>query len=147
MARASTETLLPLDRWAAILQLDLFDFNQIGVGFPENSTVGLTQACGNVFYQYGYQGQSRAENMSREEIALGVHQAEEAVADQLGYYPAPKFITQEQRLYPPANMPYAYGGGAWSFGWFFPYAAGRSSSVQLKRTKVQGGGVLARTLI
>lgn len=147
MARASTPTLLPLDTWARILQLDLFDFNQIGVGFPEGAVVGLTQACGNVFYQYGWQGQNRAENMSREEIGFAVHQAEEAVADQLGYYPAPKFLTQEQRIYPRANMPYAWGGGAWSFGWFFPNASPRSSSVQMKWTKIQGGGTLARTLI
>src|SRR4051812_34008049 len=51
MARATTETLLPLATWAKIMQLNPWEFEQIGTGFPQ---VNHAQ-CDHVFFQYSWQ--------------------------------------------------------------------------------------------
>jgi len=147
MARASTPTLLPLDRWASILGIDPFSFNQIGLGFPDNSVVGITASCSSVFYQTAWQGSARNQQLSREEIALAISRAEDMLAEQLTFYPAPKYIVQEMDVYPMVQgKPYAANGVAlWQTGFGFPYAYPKVPSVQLAWHKVAGGGVLART--
>jgi hypothetical protein len=148
MARASTQTLLSLDRWASVLGIDPFTFNQIGLGFPDNSVVGLGSSCNSVFYQTAWQGSARSQQLSREEIALAIARAEDMLAEQLTFYPAPKYITQEMNVYPHVQgKPYAANGVAlWQTGFgFLSGAWARVPSVQLAWHKVWGGGILART--
>lgn len=131
MGRASVDTLLPIDSWAKIMGLNLWEFNQIGTGFPKDNTA----QCDHVFFQYSWQ----QDFLSREEIAGCVFRAEEMIALQLGYYPAPKYFIDEIQQYPrPYNRELYAGGHTWR---------GQLKSVQLNNHKVQGGGVLARTLI
>lgn len=90
MARASTPTLLSLDRFAAIFGVNPVHFNG-GEGnaikiFP------LQQNCNDFWPQYAWQQNDR---LSREELARAIHSAEEDLARVLGYYPAPKWIAQE----------------------------------------------------
>lgn len=128
MARALTDTLLSLDQWAQVLGLNPWEFNQIGKGLPKNNT----QQCGSVFYQYNYQ----QDFLSREQVATAIADAENAIAEQLGYYPAPKYTVGEQVQYPrPAN--HQFGG---TYNW-----AGEWKAVELQHGHFIGGGAMART--
>lgn len=148
MARASTSTLLPIDTFFRILGVDPFTSNQIGIGFPDNSVVGIGASCGSVFYQTSWQGSARNQQLSIEEIGFAIARAEDMIAEQLTFCPAPKFIAQEMDVYPMVQgKPYAANGVAlWQTGFGFPYYAyPKVPSVQLAWHKVWGGGVLART--
>lgn len=131
MARASIPTLLPPDTWAKLMGINPFEFNQIGNGFPIDNSA----QCDHVFFQFSWQ----QDFLSREEIAKCIDMAEDMVAQELGYYPAPKYIINEVQQYPrPFNRELYAGGITWR---------GQLKSVQLNWHKVQGGGILARTLI
>lgn len=129
MGFASTETLLPMDSWARIMQLNPWWFNQWGAGLPKPDTA----QCPHVFYQFSWQ----QDFLAREEIAQTISMAENAIAQQLHYYPAPKYIVDEPVVYPHRrdwrNTGYTNTGAP--------------KGVHLVWKKVQGGGVLARTLI
>ncbi len=89
MARASTPTLLPLDRWAKVLNVEPRHFNGV------TSTVSPTRAsCGNVWYQWAWQASDR---VGREEVAEAIAQAEHDVVATLGYYPLPVWVAGEVR--------------------------------------------------
>lgn len=146
MARSIHDTLLPLDVWANLMQIDPYTFNQWGVGFPEGSKIGIGTGCRDVFYQFGWQFDA----LSRDEIALAIQRAEDMLAKALTFYPAPKWIVQEQIQFPSRRRNHypSYGLNAWSMsefgsGYPHPYHA----MVQTRYHKVWGGGTLARTLI
>lgn len=129
------------------MQIDRWTLNQFGTGFPDNSRIGAA-SCRDPFYQYGWQFDA----LSRDEIALAIQKAEDMLAKALNFYPAPKYIVQEQIQYPVRNRYTAqgipYGLYAWSalprgFAYPYPYRA----AVQTRWHKVWGGGTLARTLI
>ena len=105
MARASTPTLLALDRFSAVLGWSPPAFNQ-GVSniiFPGDTS------CGPVF-QYSYQYH---DSVAREDIALEIAQAEQDIANFLGWWPAPRWIAQDVKMYPRFHRPefYNIGGG------------------------------------
>lgn len=130
MARASIATQLPLDSWAKIMGINLWEFNQIGEGFPESNT----SQCPYVWFQYQWQ-----ENfLSREEIAEAIASAEQMIAYQLLYWPAPKAITETIDFPRPARRElYGLGGDI----------RGRYKAVQLSWGKVQNPGIYKRTSI
>lgn len=131
MARASTYTLLPLDSWAAIMGIDRFEFNQIGTDLP----VAKQNACQRVFFQYAWQ----KDYLSREEVAQAIADAERMMAEQLRFYPAPKYFIGEIVQYP---RPYQRN--------LFGYAGtprGEWKRVQLAWHRFQTAGVLNRTSI
>ena len=131
MARASTETLLPLDTWAKIMGVSPWWFNQFRDGFPTADTA----QCAHVFFQYSWQH----DFLSREEIANCIAMAEDMIATELHFWPAPKYFTDEVQQYPRPGNRELYAGGY--------TVRGQLKSVQLNWHKVQGGGVLARTLV
>lgn len=105
MARASTPTLLSLDRFAAVLGWVPPAFNQ-GVSsyiFPDN------QNC-QVIYQYAWQSHDA---VSREDIAREIALAEQDIANYMGWWPAPTWIAQDVKMYPRFHRPefYNIGGG------------------------------------
>lgn len=82
MARASTPTLLSLDRWAQLLGVNPAHFNEaVGVNIMPQ-----TSACKDVYWQHAWQA---AGQVSREEIAQEISIAETEIAQALGYWPAP----------------------------------------------------------
>lgn len=91
MARASTETLLALDRFARIMGITPPHFNQAcgAVIFP------ISGGCNSIWYQYSWQ---RMDQVGREDLALEISAAENEIARQLGYWPAPRWTYQELRL-------------------------------------------------
>lgn len=88
MARASTPTLLSLDRFAQVMGIAPPHFNGVDTGdvFPYGGQ------CNDVWYQYQWQG---ADRVSREELAREIANAEDEIAQLLGYYPSPKYFSGE----------------------------------------------------
>ncbi len=87
MARASTHTLLSLDQFAKTLGINPFEFNQIGKGLP----TPITAQCASVWFQHQWQ----QDWVSREEIADAIDAAERLIANQINFYAAPRYITNE----------------------------------------------------
>jgi hypothetical protein len=97
VSRASTPTLLSLDRFASIL----------GYAPPAfNSGVSNTIFPGNVacrtLWQHEWQDHDA---VSREEIAREIAQAEQDIANYLGWWPAPRWIAQDVKMYPRFHRP------------------------------------------
>lgn len=82
MARASTRTLLSLDRFFAIVGMHPLTSNQISVDID-----GESFGCGHIMYQYGWQ-KSR---VGREDIAKAIKTAEDRIGELVGYDLAPRW--------------------------------------------------------
>jgi hypothetical protein len=89
MARASTLTLIPLDRVAQVLNIEPLHFNTVVSSYG----IENRNACDDVWYQYDWQMAGR---FSREELARVIREAETVTAKHLGYYPVPTWIEQEE---------------------------------------------------
>ena len=103
MARASTPTLLSLDRFAQILGYPPTAFNS-GVSdviFPAN------MAC-KTFWQHEWQDHDA---VSREEIAREIAIAEQDIANYMGWWPAPRWIAQDVKMVPRFHRPEYYSVG------------------------------------
>lgn len=129
MARASVYTLLPIDSWAAILGISPWEFNSMVYPAPQSTQ------CKDVIQQYQWQ----SDHLSREEIAQAIADAEQMIADELLYWPAPYYKVGEVAQYPRPRQRnwYGYGGNV----------RGEWKTVNLKWQKVISGGVINRTLI
>jgi len=92
MARASTETLLSLDRFAQVMQINPSHFNSATCG----DVMVLPGQCNHCWYQYGWQSHDR---ISREDLAREIRQAEEDLASRVGFWAAPRFIDDEMHVY------------------------------------------------
>lgn len=96
MARASTKTLLPLDRFAAIVGVNPLHFNGIQDDLlsPDQSRMlAPHNTCDDILVQYSYQS---ADCVGREEIARAIADAESIITQWLGYPPASKWIADER---------------------------------------------------
>lgn len=80
MARAETVTLLPLDRYSELMRIHPSHFNQLS-----GTKAPLSSGCDDIWDQD-----------AREDLAWTMAQAEQLIADALGFYPAPKYITSEE---------------------------------------------------
>jgi len=80
VARAETVTLLPLDRYANIMHLTPCHFNQVA-----GPKAPLRSGCDDVWDQD-----------AREALAWTMETAEQMIADALGFWPAPKWIVNEE---------------------------------------------------
>lgn len=97
MARAKTQTLIPLDRAAEVIGIDPLHFNSI-----YTAQRPLEYACDDVWYQYDWQNGGK---YSRERLAYYLHQTERKVAYYLGYYPLPVWIESEDHPLPEFYRP------------------------------------------
>lgn len=104
MARADPATLLPIDQWATLMGINPWHIN----GFFFDSPLYGTLQSPHVFMQYDYQ----ADFLSREEVARTIERAEEMVSEELGFFPAPRYIVGEELQYPEnfRNTVFGYGG-------------------------------------
>jgi hypothetical protein len=103
MARASTPTLLSLDRYAQILGIapPAFNTGVSNIIFPGDL------AC-HTWYQYEWQAHDA---VSREEVAREIAIAEQDIANFMGWWPAPRWIAQDVKMYPRFHRPEYYSGG------------------------------------
>lgn len=92
MARANTQTLLSLDRWAAIMGINPAHFN----GAATATVMAVTSDCESIWTQYAWQ---RPDVISREELATLIASSESDIARVLGYWPAPMYTVKEHRSY------------------------------------------------
>lgn len=129
MARCSTPTGLSIDEWAAILGISPWEIN--GCVYPGKKS---TQ-CKSVFQQFQWQ----QEHLSREEVGQAIADAERMIADQLLYWPAPKYFVDVPVPYPHPARRDVYGRGV--------TPRGEMKSVQLPWHHVISGGLFNRTLI
>lgn len=79
MARSDSVTILPLDRYASVMQLSLAHFNQL-----DGALAPMRQGCDEMWDQD-----------KRDLLAWTMQQAEELIAIELGTQPAPVFVTDE----------------------------------------------------
>ncbi len=101
MARSDIPTLLSLDSYARIMGWDPVHFNQVTSEFrPE------LQGTSRVWYQYSWQLPGRA---SRYELSTAIAEAEQMIAQEVGFWPAPKFLADEVHRFPLTRvMPSVY---------------------------------------
>lgn len=89
MARSDVRTLLPLDRFAQVLGVNLVHYNQIVLPGLIPNTV-----CGQVFKQAPWQENAA---ISRDDIANAIAEAERIMGDELGYTLLPSWIADERQ--------------------------------------------------
>jgi hypothetical protein len=81
MARSDTVTLLPLDRYAEIMQLSLPHFNQMN-----GAKAPIVSGCDNGIW----------DQVARDALAWTMAQAEQMIAEYLNFWPSPKFLVDEE---------------------------------------------------
>jgi hypothetical protein len=131
MARASTRTLLPLDRWAAILGIEPRHFNSVTRSTEEQ------QNCDQSWFQYGWQ---MADRVGREDVAMAIAQAEADVIEALGFFPLPDWTDGEIVRTRKPGDPLLNGMSLYTARGLFP-------GVGLKQGMILMGGVRESTLI
>lgn len=130
MARASTQTWLPLDEWARMMGVSLWHFN--GIKFDETCDVRQVP-CSGIWYQHPWHGP----RLSREDVAIAIREAEQTIATFVGYnllpdyhrevvVPQPHHRPEFRTSYTPQGLP---------------------KSVQLSRGYVWEGGVRKKELL
>lgn len=129
MARASTYTLLSLDRWARITGVNPAHFN----GAAGTNIMPVSGSCNDIWMQYAWQN---SDAVSREDLARAIYDAEEDIASLLGYYPAPKWIAKEMHRYPRPYRKDAYGNGLNVRGQYKSVIAKRGRFIQAGRRAV-----------
>ena len=106
MARASRPTLLSLDRFAQILGISPAHF--AGAASAQSGTNPFpVLGCSDVWMQHSFQSNDR---IGREDIALAIENAEQDIAEVLGYWPAPMFI-EEVHKFPQHYRPEVFDAG------------------------------------
>lgn len=131
MARASTRTLLPLDRWAAILGHDPLSFNQV-ITAAKPQTI-----CAGPWKQWPWQ---ESDKISREDVAQAIAEAERILADYVGYTLLPTWVADERRGTIQPGMPGLLNLSGRNLSGF-------RNTVQLARGHYISGGVEAKAVI
>lgn len=109
MARATTRTLLPLDRWAEVIGYNPIHFNQVVVPDIIPNTV-----CDSPLKQWAWQETAQ---IGREDIAQAIQDAERTIGNYLGYTLLPSWQADErQPAIRPARPEMALPGYGYPFG-------------------------------
>lgn len=106
MARASTPTLLSLDRYCWIMGIEPAAFNQAvsNIVFPNGT------AC-TPWPQHAFQDH---DHTSREDLAREIALAEQDIANYMGWWPAPRWIEQDVQMWPRFHRPEYYDIGGYN---------------------------------
>lgn len=132
MARSDIKTWLPLDKFAAIIGLSPFGFNQL-----HSNTFQQNNVCGETFFQYSWQHSDR---IGRDEIAMAIQAAEREIAAEAGFNLMPDWVVEERLQYPQPFVP-----GVYNLSGLNP--RGMLNSVELRRGHVISGGVKQKVVI
>jgi len=132
MPYATTPTLLSLDRYAQIMGI-----NPLGFAGGVSSNIFPTgPSCADVWFQYSWQN---ADQVSREDLARAIANAERDIANLLGYNVAPTWVESEPIRYPQHYRRDLYGAGMRN-------VRGQYKSVKLAWGKLIQGGKRATEL-
>lgn len=99
MTRASTPTLLSLDRWARILGFNPVHF----AGAVGSSIWPANGSCEEVWPQHSWQ--TTSDIIGREEVAAEIYIAEQDIKRALGCSPGLTWETEEAHAWNPINYP------------------------------------------
>jgi hypothetical protein len=138
MARASTYTHLSLDRYARVMGINPAHFhgaNQISLSTGE-TLFPIDNQQNNLWCQFAWQN---ADQVSREELAQKIFQAEKDIKEYLGYAVAPEWETEERHDFPVYHRP-EYGHMAYD-------VRGSPRSIRTKYAKFISGGRRATSYI
>jgi len=133
MARANFTAGMSIDEWGAIMGIEPYELNQVGAGFPSGSSSTQYAQCEHVFYQESW----HQTFLSRQEVGNAIELAEDAIAEQLKYYPSPRYIMNEEIQYPRPAERYLFGAGL--------NKRYQNKSAQLQWGKIQGAGTIVAT--
>jgi len=133
MARANFIAGMSIDEWGAIMGIEPYELNQVGAGFPPSSTSTQYAACEHVFYQESW----HQNFLGRQEVGNAIQLAEDAIAEQLHYYPSPRYIMNEEIQYPRPAERYLFGAGL--------NKRYQNKGMQLAYGKIQAVGTLIAT--
>jgi hypothetical protein len=134
LAIARIPTLLSLDRYAQIMQINPAHFNSAIGGA---TYMPLRNSCANLWWQEDWQ---TADQVGRESLAQAISDAEHDIARELGWWPAPTWTAQDLLSYPRHYRP-----DVWRYG----MTDVRGAGVGLKATygKIISPGQRAVTLL
>jgi hypothetical protein len=93
MAIAQTPTLLSIDQFAEIMGVSPLSINQLDIADLGDDS----ESDCEVWYQWPYQ---KNQTLTREVLAQAIADAEEMIARELGYWPAPHWLENEKISYP-----------------------------------------------
>lgn len=143
MARGSTPTLLPLDRWFEIMGVHPFSANQLN-----SSTLAPPSTCGEVWFQHMYQN---PDYVGREDVADAIREAELKLATEIGYFPLPDWVVEERLLTDRPARPELYAGTVGTIRgeaksidarWGMAIAGGRKTKDVIEADVVANGAAL-----
>ena len=93
MARTRVRTLLPLDTWVKIIGIDPRHFNQV------TTSAKAATSCATVWKQHAWQ---ESNQVGREDVAIAIAQAEQLIAEHVGYRLLPTWeVDERQRITSP----------------------------------------------
>lgn len=98
MARASLQTILPLDEFARIMGINPAHFN----GGNTSTIMGNNAHCSTVWWQYAWQAHDK---VGREDLAEEIRNAEREAYEVLGFWPGPVWIDDEVHQFPRHHRP------------------------------------------
>lgn len=131
MARAQTLTWLPLDRWFEILGVDPLHANGL-----DSNTIKPEHVCGDAWMQFAWQ---HADQVSREDLAFAIREAETKIAGEVGYNLLPDWREDERHQTARPTDPVLYSDGR--------NARGQAKSIETDWGYVITGGRKAKSVI
>lgn len=132
MARGSTPTWLPLDRFFEIMGVHPFSANQLN-----SSELAPESACGEVWFQHMYQAPDQA---AREDVADAIREAELKIASEIGYFLLPDWTVDERVVTTRPVRPELYAG-------VLGNVRGQSKSIESRWNMIITGGRKAKDVI
>lgn len=132
MARAEVVTWLSLDRWATIMGISPLSFNQLN-----SPTLYRNTTCGDVFFQNSWMHSDR---VGRDDVARAIQEAEQEIAQEVGYGLLPDWTYAERLPYPRPGQPGVFNiWGTNPQGYF--------KSIEALRGHIISGGIKAKSLV
>lgn len=127
--RASTPSLVSLSQFAQVLGLDPLHF---AGGYSDLRPTAAK--CHDVWTQYHWQDPGKT---SREQVARVLAEAEEDLARQIGYWPAPKWIVDERHKAPRAGLAPLVGGPKITADWGYVQYGGMQAVTEISASSVE----------
>lgn len=132
LAKPCGKTWLSLGRWAEIMGINPFNFNQL-----DASSFFPSIQCGEIFFEFSWQ---HADRVGRQDICDAIQQAESEMVAEAGFNFMPDWTAEERLEYPHPGMPGVYGVGGTN-------PRGMLKSVEAKRGYIISGGIRTKTLL
>ncbi len=104
MARADTFTLLALDRFAQIMGINPAHFNTA----QKSNLMPARGSCTDIWQQFAWQD---ADRVARDDLAMVINEVEWEIAEAIGFWPAPVWISDEMHQYPRHHRRTVIGSG------------------------------------